>query len=257
MTAAPDSTPIAATEVLAESRVAIGVGKKIAKRIITPAASTEATAEWWADLARRVRSEHNAAEAALRTGVRHAMACGDLLLQAKAALGHGRFLPWLKESGVPERAAQRYTRLAKHRDRLEAKSVSVSDLSVTEALRLLAKPLAPEPVKWTGTNIDVFASMRAEIAALAELVGSAWPDAPTNVVLDLRAKRHRTGAWPTEADVIAMREAKQNAAERAAAVEKHAAEIEEAETARERVAIAWCEARDRAEAEQIEEHAAP
>jgi hypothetical protein len=107
MTAAPDSTPIATTKVLAESRVAIGVGKKAAKRIITPAASAEAAAEWWADLGRRVRIEHNAAEAALQTGIQHAMACGDLLLQAKAALGHGRFLPWLKDSGVPERASQK------------------------------------------------------------------------------------------------------------------------------------------------------
>jgi hypothetical protein len=44
----------------------------------------------------------------------HAMAAGDLLLEAKLRLKHGEWLPWLAEHrSMSERTAQRYMRLAR------------------------------------------------------------------------------------------------------------------------------------------------
>ena len=48
-----------------------------------------------ADLAARIKAEHEATAIAMRRGVEHAMAAGDLLLEAKAQLKHGEWLPWL------------------------------------------------------------------------------------------------------------------------------------------------------------------
>jgi len=42
-----------------------------------------------ADLAARIKIEHRATDNALKSSVEHAMAAGDLLLEAKAQLKHG------------------------------------------------------------------------------------------------------------------------------------------------------------------------
>jgi hypothetical protein len=48
-----------------------------------------------ADLAARIRAEHQATVGAMRNCLEHAMAAGDLLLEARAQIPHGRWLPWL------------------------------------------------------------------------------------------------------------------------------------------------------------------
>jgi hypothetical protein len=48
------------------------------------------------DLAFRIRAEHEAVAGAIRQTLTHAMAAGDLLIEAKAQLKHGQWLPWLK-----------------------------------------------------------------------------------------------------------------------------------------------------------------
>jgi hypothetical protein len=66
------------------------------------------------DLAARIRAEHEATSAALKSGVRHAMAAGDLLLEARQQVPHGQWLAWIKENcELSERTAQLYIRLAK------------------------------------------------------------------------------------------------------------------------------------------------
>src|SRR5450759_4251886 len=73
-----------------------------------------------ADLAARIRTYHQATVAALRTSVIHAMAAGELLIEAKAQVGHGHWLPWLaKNCAISERTAQLYTKLAKNRATIE------------------------------------------------------------------------------------------------------------------------------------------
>jgi hypothetical protein len=90
------------------------------------------------DLRERLKVEHAAVNGAMNESLIHAMAAGDILIEAKAQLKHGQWLPWLKTSGVSERTAQRYIRLARCRADIEAKSDTVSDLGVTGALAMLA-----------------------------------------------------------------------------------------------------------------------
>jgi len=92
-----------------------------------------------ADLAVRIRQEHDAVAGALKTSLAHAMMAGDLLLQAKAQVPHGQWLPWLCDRcQVSERMAQRYIRLARNRGLIETKCDTVSDLGVRGALSLIA-----------------------------------------------------------------------------------------------------------------------
>ena len=57
--------------------------------------------------------------------------CGAALNEAKAACGHGEWLPWLEDAGIPERTAQRMMKLAG----ADWKSDTVSDVGgIREAL---------------------------------------------------------------------------------------------------------------------------
>jgi hypothetical protein len=91
------------------------------------------------DLAGRIRVEHEAVSASLKESVRHAIAAGELLIEAKAQLGHGRWLPWLKDHcTISERTAQLYMRVAKSRTEIEDQMRNgVADLSLNEAAALL------------------------------------------------------------------------------------------------------------------------
>jgi Protein of unknown function (DUF3102) len=92
------------------------------------------------DLAARIRSEHEACGQALKASVEHAMSAGDLLIEAKAQLQHGQWLPWLKDNcGLSPRMAQNYMRLADHRAEIEAKCETVAHLTIRQALTLLTE----------------------------------------------------------------------------------------------------------------------
>ncbi len=51
-----------------------------------------------ADLATRIRAAHETAQAGARRALEDAVRCGELLLEAKRLVGHGRWLPWLAEN---------------------------------------------------------------------------------------------------------------------------------------------------------------
>ena len=63
----------------------------------------------------------------------YALRAGTILLRMKRELPHGEFLPWLKNTDVPERTARRYMDLASNEG--ELKTATVSDLA--EAYDLL------------------------------------------------------------------------------------------------------------------------
>jgi N6-adenosine-specific RNA methylase IME4 len=87
------------------------------------------------DLAARIRREHEAAAGRFKLALQHAMAAGALLIEAKAQLSHGQWLPWLRDyCRVPERTAQLYMRLAEH----EFEIRNVAD-SVRGAITLINK----------------------------------------------------------------------------------------------------------------------
>jgi hypothetical protein len=73
----------------------------------------------------------------------NAMAAGDLLIEAKAQLKHGTWLPWLRDHcAMSPRSAQLYMRRAKNRAAIEkANAQSVAHLTVNEAVALLSDGL--------------------------------------------------------------------------------------------------------------------
>jgi hypothetical protein len=91
------------------------------------------------ELAARIRAEHEATGDALKSSIDHSMAAGELLIEAKAKVPHGQWLPWLKDNcAISERTAQLYMRLAKNRTAIEDQIRNgVADLSLNEAAALL------------------------------------------------------------------------------------------------------------------------
>jgi Protein of unknown function (DUF3102) len=85
-------------------------------------------------------SEHiDAANAATRRGLEHAIAAGLLLIEAKELVAHGEWLTWLQANcRLSERQARTYMRLARHRHRLE--SAVAADLTIAAAEALVGKP---------------------------------------------------------------------------------------------------------------------
>lgn len=92
-----------------------------------------------ADLAARILTEHRAVSTALKESVRHAIAAGELLIEAKNQVPHGGWLPWLQEHcTMSERTAQLYMRVAKNRTEIENQIRNdVADLSLNEAAAML------------------------------------------------------------------------------------------------------------------------
>ena len=115
-------------------------------------APTDRQADDLAKLARTIRKCHATIGRAYDhmrihsdTALNSAMAAGDALHAAKKKLGHGKWLPWLeKHCGLSECEAQRYMRLAKNREKIEAEieanPARVTDLSLRGALRLISPP---------------------------------------------------------------------------------------------------------------------
>ena len=91
------------------------------------------------DLAARIRAEHLATSEALKSSVEHAIKAGELLLEAKAQLKHGQWLPWLSQHcELSERSAQLYMRIAKNREAIgEQIRNGVADLTLNQAAALL------------------------------------------------------------------------------------------------------------------------
>jgi hypothetical protein len=92
------------------------------------------------DLAARIREAHERCHASLTQGLQHALEAGQLLIQAKERVPHGMWLTWLKShTGIDERLAQRYMRVARDLPRLsQANTTRVSDLSFRQALTLIS-----------------------------------------------------------------------------------------------------------------------
>jgi hypothetical protein len=114
------------------------------------------------DIAAQINAAHAAMAGAFRTGFSHAIECGRLLARAKAALPHGEWLAWLEaNTSVSPRLAQMYMRAADNAAEIEAKAKSVSHLTLSEALRLMAKP-APEQTTPEGSPLDPPPGVRVE-----------------------------------------------------------------------------------------------
>lgn len=83
-------------------------------------------------LAAEIREEYELANSLARDAVVHAIRCGEKLIEAKAALAHGEWLPWLEEHWpASAKTATNYMRLAANKE-------TVADLPVGDGLKLLA-----------------------------------------------------------------------------------------------------------------------
>jgi hypothetical protein len=115
-------------------------------------------------IASQANREHQLATDAACDALEHAMRCGELLSQAKAELGHGNFLPWLKANFAgSERTAQSYMRLASNPQR-------VADLgcdSIRDAVEALTDRRSP---------LEKAAEMYEKMAALPAEELAKLPD---------------------------------------------------------------------------------
>jgi hypothetical protein len=98
-----------------------------------------------ADLASLINAEHEAACVKARQALEHAHRAGELLLQAKASVGHGSFLGWIAEHCTfSPRQAQRYMLLVERWPAIREKYDTASHLTLSRALRLIDRRGASE-----------------------------------------------------------------------------------------------------------------
>jgi hypothetical protein len=85
-------------------------------------------------LAEEIKRAHSGVQDAAKTAADRAIEAGRALLEAKALVKHGQWLPWLKEHcGLPERTAQLYMHIAK----LGLESATVADLGLKAAAKAI------------------------------------------------------------------------------------------------------------------------
>ena len=87
------------------------------------------------DLARAINTEHGHVETYKRNTIKHAIRCGELLLEMKKRVGHGNWLAWVEEHfEASERTARNYMEIAK--------SAAAADLSDATTMRSALRALA-------------------------------------------------------------------------------------------------------------------
>jgi len=139
------------------------------------------------DLAARIRVEHGGAKASVKRGVKHAVAAGQLLIEAKAQVQHGQWLPWLRDQcGLPDRTASAYMRVAKNKEKLAAEIGNVADLSLRGALDALTAHISPEAEQFAEWLL-----VRAELNERPKVI--SWLECcnPHEVIAHLRRRLER------------------------------------------------------------------
>lgn len=125
--------------------------------------------------------------------INRAIGLGQDCIDAKEQLGHGRFLPWLKELGLSSSTASNYMRVARE---IQPGS-RLAGLSYSKALALLSAPaedreaLADETEGKSAAEIKRLIEERNRAAEAAN-VESARADQAEHVAADLQAKLKET-----------------------------------------------------------------
>jgi hypothetical protein len=94
-------------------------------------------------LAAEISAAREGLNGAVKTAINQAIIIGQRLIEAKALLKHGEWLPWLNEHCfLSERQAQKYMRIARAKEALAAKAPLTADLTIERAIEALsiAKP---------------------------------------------------------------------------------------------------------------------
>lgn len=136
---------------------------------MTDEANTKSAARCgFGELAKRINEAHRLARDHAQSAIEHALRAGALLLEAKAGLPHGRWLPWLRENvSLSERTVQGYLRLASRQDAIRAKLAADPGLSVRQALGHLSVPLGLD-VAARPPQDDLLAAFDGDLLALGK-----------------------------------------------------------------------------------------
>jgi hypothetical protein len=130
------------------------------------------------DLASRINAEHSEVRNSLRRGAEHAIKAGQLLLQAKATVGHGNWMEWIATNcQFTHRTAQLYMKVADNRELLEKSNPKcISNLSLTEAIELLEPAKSPneKPLSGNGTKGKTDRLSEAIKKDPLAILGRAW-----------------------------------------------------------------------------------
>ncbi|ASP51472.1 DUF3102 domain-containing protein [Sinorhizobium meliloti] len=141
-------------------------------------------------LAASITAEHGECLAAMRKSLQHALAAGDMLIEAKGLVAHGQWLPWLADNcGIPKRTAQLYMRLAKHRELIEAKSADVALLTIQGAVELMDR-------KPTFSGSEKLDDIEPEAVPVDVYLAEREPLCDGEVRLALDAIRFRRDLYP-------------------------------------------------------------
>lgn len=150
-----------------------------------PPAIVQEAEESLAALAARINDrEQQVAQSVLD----HAREQGELLLRAKARLGHGDWLPWLRANvTVKDRQARNYMALARGWDRV--KSAVTADLTIEGALRLIAANDLPAEESPTPEQAGALlargaAALKEALAMGREILSD--PSTPPEMVVRIR-----------------------------------------------------------------------
>jgi hypothetical protein len=108
-------------------------------------------------LAKQINDNHSAIVSAAKSAVTKAIAAGEALIAAKAAVPDGTWLRWLKANCiVSERTAQLYMQLAEHKLQIEAATrdqpATIADQTLNGAIKMLR---ATSGNRKPGANLDV------------------------------------------------------------------------------------------------------
>lgn len=118
-----------------------------------------------ADIKRAIAGARQHACASLSAAVE----AGERLIEAKALLRHGQWLPWLKNHvDISERHAQNYMRLARHKDVVDIKSATVADLTLRGAIAELTEGRKDLP-EWLPRTSTLKIGIYSNIAAWHEI----------------------------------------------------------------------------------------
>jgi hypothetical protein len=103
-----------------------------------------------AELGKKIKSDHEILANSIAIIVPRAISIGEDLNKAKALVGHGGFLKWVKlNCAMTSKTAERYMKLATNKDKLNAKLREqkgedkfemLSNLSLAQAERLITEP---------------------------------------------------------------------------------------------------------------------
>lgn len=106
-------------------------------------------------IAAAIRREHEAAGIKVRESLEHARACGELLMLAKAEVGHGQFMKWVAVNcPFSQDTADLYMRVARNWSRL-LNSERVQNMSLRDAGRFISS-LDAEPTEGEGhTPVEI------------------------------------------------------------------------------------------------------